>query len=273
MLGLVGQNISYSLSPALHNYAIRKFVRDEVYLPFDIPPDGLDAFLDFFWKAGGVGFNVTTPHKRAIASKISGHQLSSVNTVWRGQTQWEAASTDGVGFANALQKLGRPLASFQNIVFIGAGGAVTALIEHFRSHAIGADIVHVLARSAAELPQFAPLRQEQLSTASLRKAIEHRPADTLLIQATNAPQKGNLLEELVPALVNFRGTFVDLVYGNPSALYFEALNRGLPTQDGEPMLIEQARESQRLWWGQALTYEEMAGVLRQELRRVSPQGS
>jgi hypothetical protein len=36
----------------------------------------------------------------------------------------------------------------------------------------------------------------------------------------------------------------------------------LVSQDGEAMLIEQARLAQKLWWGRALAYADLATALR-----------
>ncbi len=46
--------------------------------------------------------------------------------------------------------------------------------------------------------------------------------------------------------------FVDLVYKNPSDLFYEAERRGLPCIDGLPMLVEQAVLSQKYWWGTSI---------------------
>ena len=63
-------------------------------------------------------------------------------------------------------------------------------------------------------------------------------------------------------LHGFSGFVCDLVYSNPSKIYFAALNANLNAIDGEPMLIEQARASQKLWWKKSASYEEMLLALR-----------
>jgi shikimate 5-dehydrogenase len=60
----------------------------------------------------------------------------------------------------------------------------------------------------------------------------------------------------------FRGVFVDLVYGQPSALLKVATEKGIPSQDGLPMLIEQARASQQYWWGTSVPYSEILKELK-----------
>ena len=55
----------------------------------------------------------------------------------------------------------------------------------------------------------------------------------------------------------FDGIFMDLVYGKPSAIFQSLKQKGKICQDGLPMLIEQARKSQELWWGEAAPFKEI----------------
>ena len=64
MYGVIGNPVSHSRSPALHNAAMRAAGMDAVYLPLlvdDLQPF-LHAFPDFS------GFSVTIPHKVQHAS-------------------------------------------------------------------------------------------------------------------------------------------------------------------------------------------------------------
>jgi shikimate 5-dehydrogenase len=70
------------------------------------------------------------------------------------------------------------------------------------------------------------------------------------------------LKEFTGALSEYQGSLVDLIYDKPSALYFTALHRGIKAQDGLPMLIEQARLSQKLWWGKSASYEDLALAIK-----------
>lgn len=253
LMGVLGENIAYTRSPAMHNRAAAALGIDIAYLPLAMPAAKVASFLDAAWSMGAVGFNVTTPHKGLVASLVPTSGLTSVNTLYRGDSGWLAASTDGEGFARGLGRLGRELSSFSRLVILGAGGAAGAIQEYVASNVGAAPEIVVLSRSSAKTP---------LTVTALTEQLRDRGADTLLIQATSAPQRGDDLAALVPALERFKGVVADLVYGKPSALYFAAIARNLTAQDGEAMLIEQARLSQMLWWGKSASYEEMALALR-----------
>jgi len=269
LMGVIGEGISYTLSPRLHNAAATQLGVNIAYLRLDTPAAAVPALLDAAWHLGAVGFNVTTPHKGLIAGLTPGDGRSSVNTLYRGANWWEAESTDGEGFANGLMRLGRAFDSFTELVVIGAGGAVRAILSHRASLGGALPKVRVLRRNAARddlvraaLPADADVTFADLTVEALAVALRGRGEGTLLIQATSAPQRGNDLVGLVPALAAFAGVVADLVYGQPSALYAAARAKGLPAQDGAAMLIEQARLSQMLWWGRAATYEDLMACLK-----------
>ena len=75
--GVIGNPVSHSRSPALHNAAMRAGGLDAVYLPLLV--DDLPPFLAAFPDASG--FSVTIPHKvsllsNAHASLLPGHHAS-----------------------------------------------------------------------------------------------------------------------------------------------------------------------------------------------------
>lgn len=270
ILGLLGHGIGHTLSPKIHNFSAQQLGINCVYLPFSVAPEHLETTLKGLWHAGALGFNITMPHKLAVGKIATGRDVS-VNTLYRSaSSEMAATSTDGEGFCSGLLHLGRGVESFSRLVLIGTGGANRALVSHFAAVGITFERVTVLRRSdhgdaafkslglSAQKGRneihFAPLTADAL-------AAEAEGEDTLVVQGTSAPLKGEDLSFLTPGLAGFKGTLVDLVYGTPSALFHHHQAAGGPCQDGLPMLIEQARVAQHLWWGQSLPYEEIMGHL------------
>jgi shikimate dehydrogenase len=266
LLGLIGEGIDYTLSPRLHNRAIEVLGLSAAYLPLSMPAARVQSFLDVAWDLGATGFNVTNPHKRLVASLVDADGLTSVNTVFRGDKGWRGASTDGEGFVASLAAIKRDVTSFKHAVILGAGGAAESVV-HALAVAAPALTIDVLRRqdaSDAALRRVAgrSIGTHGLDLATLTTLLANKGDDTLLIQATNAPHRGDDLASLVPALASYGGVVIDLVYGKPSALYFAALAKDLTAQDGEPMLIEQARLAQKLWWGKSASYDELRAALK-----------
>lgn len=269
ILGLLGHQISHTLSPRIHNFSAQKLGLNCVYLPFDVAPADLSSVLPALWRVGAIGFNVTVPHKLAVGELVTGSPVS-VNTLYRqsdtqGHSAIAAASTDGVGFCRGLAHLGRDITSYSKLIVLGSGGASQALLSHFAAEGYDFADIALLRRSPRHDSAFTALPYAisfaPIAEASLRAAVAASDQDTLLIQATSAPLRGDDLSGLLPALQGFSGTIVDLVYGKPSALWRWGTDAGLPCQDGLPMLIEQARASQELWWQQSLSYSDLHAEL------------
>lgn len=272
LLGLLGQHTSYTLSPSMHNRAIYGFGLDQIYVNFDLEAASVAAFLDVFWKLGGIGLNITKPHKTLVASLIPNHGLKSVNTLVRGQDGWVAHSTDGSGFTQALERMRINASSIQTLIFMGAGGAAQSIATHMLAQPEYAlKKIIVFRRDEARDSVFKDLVDQQTvlefydwKPALLKAVLAAASKDTLLIQAASVAgtSVSPALADFADALVGFSGAFVDLIYDKPTALYFSALHHGIPAQDGLPMLIEQARLSQKLWWGKSASYDDLMSAIK-----------
>ncbi len=275
LLGILGNPVSHSLSPLIHNFSAAQLGINQVYVPFEAPYPQLNNFMSLMWDLGCVGFNVTTPYKEVVANLIPGAPGKSVNTVYRGSESWLGISTDGLGFARALNRLETPLAGFGKVVFLGCGGAVTAILEHITREFETCPEVVVLRRNPAmdavvkgRLPDGFPLRILDFVPQNLQREISGRGGETLLVQATSAPLFGETLQMFADMMSSFHGVFVDLVYRTPSALLQKAGVQGIPCQDGLPMLIEQARLSQEFWWNRSHSYDDIRNYISPNLGRL-----
>lgn len=202
------------------------------------------------------GFNVTQPFKQTVAAHFS---LTSVNTVYRQDNAFVATSTDGEGFWQGLAILKPPAIS--KLVILGNGGAALALFEFWQAKFPHCP-VWVLRRNARHDYLFKGAELLDPEPATLAATLTGDSSQTLLVQATSAVRKGDQLERFVSAVTNFTGIYVELDYDRHSQLYNHIKARGLRCQDGLPMLIEQARLAQKLWWGEAASSEFLYQALQ-----------
>ena len=126
-----------------------------MYSSFDLQEKHLSSFLQIMWECEAIGFNVTQPFKTTIAEILGLDK--PVNTLWRGPDYWLGASTDTLGFENALLRSKRPIQSFSKIIFIGSGSVVESIFSYLRTNLQFAGKVSILSRSK---PRF----QVDLST-------------------------------------------------------------------------------------------------------------
>lgn len=278
LMGLIGRDISYTLSPIIHNAALQFFKKNAVYLPLPMTQSHVESFIRTAWDLGVLGLNVTKPYKEAVAHLFPNSGLTSVNTLYRGNDWWIPASTDSEGLIRGLMRIGRSIDTFQHIVILGSGGAAQAIIEYLeknwgKHHFLKMPKISVCCRDIQKglkwkdrNPSFVSVYP--LTPLDVKERLCEGDLETLLIQATSAPRHNDMMDEYIPCLNHLKGAFVDLIYDHPSHLYFAALAKDIPAQDGEPMLIEQARLSQDLWFGKSLEYDLIREALRKEKKHI-----
>lgn len=264
--GLLGNNISYSLSPEIHNFSSRLLGRDSVYLAFNLGAQHLATFLEAAWSMDFGGFNVTQPYKNDVA-RIIGAKEESVNTVYRGPDGWLGLSTDGRGFLAACNRAGIQVATLKEIIFLGTGGANQSILQSLLTQTKLKKLTFMRRspkhddriRRATSLPtEFT-----EWSSDIFRDLVNQADEASLIIQGTSAPQNGDNLSGFKAALEGFRGSLVDICYGNHlSSLFHHARQKGLKVMDGLPMLIEQALLSQKLWWGNSAPYGQILELIK-----------
>ena len=84
--GIIGDPVSHSLSPAIHNAAFRRCGLDWVFVAFPVPPGGAARPSRRCDPLGIEGLNVTMPHKTDAAAACdeltpTARALGAVNTV------------------------------------------------------------------------------------------------------------------------------------------------------------------------------------------------
>ena len=133
IVGIIGEPITHSRSPQIHNAAIAALGLDYVYVPFHVQPDDLGAAIEGFKAANVVGINVTIPHKQYVIpylDEISREAtlIGAVNTVIFKDGAISGENTDAPGFLQAMQEDGLDVPQGGSAVVIGAGGSARAIV-------------------------------------------------------------------------------------------------------------------------------------------------
>ena len=252
VFGVIGNPIGHSLSPLLHNTALRELNRDGVYLPFKVDGDPLQFVRDFE-PLGLRGISITIPHKEARWDDLAevdslAKNIGAVNTlVWRGKNKWLATNTDAAAAADSLEAALKNNGQTMNgstVVVLGAGGAARAVA--FGVRARGGQIV-VLNRTQE--------RAEVLARDLGARACTHADLPALKIDAiVNTTPLGMypkvdtspLEKDQIP-----QGSIIfDTVY-NPlrTKLLNIAAERGCKTLEGMSMFIGQGMRQFEMFTG------------------------
>jgi shikimate dehydrogenase len=266
-LALIGSGISYSLSPVIHKFSATQLGLKISYELIDLPEENLSSLPDILKLKKISAFNITKPYKTSIEPLFMKGASEAVNTAYLKNGIWSFCSTDYIGFSNALEKKGINLEKVDDVIVLGSGGAVESILmglsQLISERKLSNKKIHVLNRSGKtpnKLKAFTGLESFEyfLSPEEFSNVCEKSP-HALIIQATPLPQLGNDLSEYADILPdNFVGSFYDLTYNQKNLLLEEFNKRSLKADDGLSMLIEQALESQKIWWGMCAPYNLVA---------------
>src|SRR5437868_6620339 len=105
--GLIGDPVSHSRSPAIHNAAFAAAGLDWVFVCFPVPRGSGRAAVRAVESLGIGGLSVTMPHKADAAAACDdltadAAALGAVNTVVPRDGRLLGAATDGDGFLRSL---------------------------------------------------------------------------------------------------------------------------------------------------------------------------
>ncbi len=277
VVGIVGDPVAHSRSPAMHNAAFRALGLDFVYVPFRVRPAGLKAAIRGARALGITGLNVTVPHKEKVICLLDGltaaaRLAGAVNTVYRRGDRLLGDNTDVYGFLRALAEAGYRTRGSRAVV-IGAGGAARAVVAAL----VRASAQHILVvnRSAARRMALARhflrhgARIMTSSLAVLRSAQSLAGAD-LVVNATTLGLRGERFVPLAYAATPERCLFVDLIYGRNTDFLQQARRAGRPTLDGTGMLLHQGAAAFRRWTGKEAPLSVMAQALAEAAENAKP---
>ena len=263
LVGLLGNPVRHSLSPVMHNAALKTMALNWRYLALPCESESLDQVLRGLRAVGCQGLNVTIPHKQAIADLCEelsplAQRLGAVNTlVPAANGGWYGTNTDVEGF---LAPLGaNDTWAGRHAVVIGCGGSARAVVAGLQT--LNLNNITVVGRRSEALQTFiADLQQDNAPlSACLDTAGELKDAiarATLVVNTTPVgmalhgdPEAMPLGAELWSGLSS-EAVLYDLIYTpRPTSWLTAGQRRGHRCIDGLEMLVQQGAASLRLWSG------------------------
>ncbi|MFL5805995.1 MAG: shikimate dehydrogenase [Roseiflexaceae bacterium] len=257
---MIGDPVSHSRSPALHNAAFARLGIAARYELWPTPHAELAARIASLRAPHILGANVTLPHKVATLPLLDrldpdAETIGAVNTIIReADGSLTGANTDAPAFLASLREDASYDPAGQSAVILGASGAARAAAVAL----VGAGIARlmvvnrtleraeqllgdVLAAADSDPQLFAIAQDDEALLELLAEA-------TLIVNATSLGWREGetpLAAELIPA-----GALVcDMVY-RPTRLLHDAASRGARTLDGAGMFVRQAALAFERWIGQ-----------------------
>ena len=262
LICLLGDPVSHSISPAMHNLSFQTLGLDYVYMAFKSSVEEFDNTVNTLKQIGARGFNCTMPCKRIAFERSdilspAAKLMNSVNTVVIEDGKLYGHNTDGVGYMRSVIDAGHDIIGKQ-MTLLGSGGASSAILT--QAALDGVSKINVFARKGnswnviekqveqinAETTCKVTLN-ELMDETTLRSSISE---SAILVNGSSVGMAPNIDGCLIPDTSYFHPELIvsDVIY-NPkqTKLMIMAKSAGLSTFNGMYMLLYQGAEAFRIW--------------------------
>jgi len=129
VLGIIGNPVKHTKSPAMHNFISGELGKNLVYVPFEVTGD-IGTAVKGAYELGIKGMNITVPFKTDVIPFLCdiddlAKEIGAVNTLVRKDNGYKGYNTDMLGLERAVVSEGIILEG-NTAVLLGAGGAARA---------------------------------------------------------------------------------------------------------------------------------------------------
>ena len=267
-LGLLGEKLSHSLSPKIHQMALSALDIAGSYELIEVAPEDLSEFMHTLKDGVFDGINVTIPYKKTVMTNLDdlsegAERIGAVNTILREGNRLIGYNTDYDGFG-ALLKANCIKVLEEDFTVLGAGGAAHGVLAYLSDH--GAKSITLVSRSPKKAEvDFLGLTAGTSMTVTGYDGLNL--TDKVLVNTTPMGMHPKADVSPIPsdALLGCKAV-VDLIY-NPSKtkLMLDAESLGVPAANGLYMLVAQAIKAEEIWQGRNID----ACLTRSIHRRIS----
>lgn len=277
VVGVIGWPVEHSLSPPMHNAALRHLGLDWVYVPFAVKPEEVARAVDGVRGLGLVGLNITIPHKAAVLPYLDEATaevwlLGACNTIVNDSGYLRGDNTDVQGFLRSVAEAGGSLSDCP-VVVIGAGGSARAVV--LAAVQAGAATVTVLNRTLSRAEELVAALAPAAASVPLRALALSDPETPVAVSEAkvivDCTPVGMYPRHEVPPVIPgewlHSGQLVcDLTY-NPrrTALLRAAAAAGAVAVEGTGMLVHQGALALEKWTGKPAPVEVMRRALLKAL--------
>lgn len=257
MAGVMGWPVAHSRSPLLHNYWLKRYGIDGLYIPMAVSPLKLEEALHGLVAMGMRGCNITLPHKEEALKYVDSvdalaKKAGAINTVVVDDNgKCSGLNTDIYGFTKNLETAGSAWKKRKPAAVIGAGGAARAVLVAL--HEQGCPEIRLINRTHDRAIDLARELNAQLGNtikvfawADRHDAME---GVKLLVNTTTQGMDGQPALDISLRALDDDALVTDLVYTPlQTPLLAEARKRGHVAVDGLGMLLHQAVPGFETWF-------------------------
>ena len=288
ILGVIGDPIEHTFSPAMHNAGLDELNLNYIYLPFHVKEDRLSDCIKGAKAMGIQGLNVTIPHKTNVMKHLDeidsvASMIGAVNTIQFNYHENNESSnqnnesiittkgfnTDGYGCVHAIEE--KTSIKGKKVTITGAGGAARAVA--FQMANSGIDELSILNRNASKAESLANDLNINLEKAGIDITINSYDIENLkkeldgsdiFIDTTPIGMYPNVNDKAIASADMLHEDLVvnDIVYTPmETSLIKEAIKANAEVVNGYKMLLYQGIRSFEIWLGREAPVDVMEKAL------------
>lgn len=278
-LAVIGDPISHSRSPQMHNPALRACGIDAQYIRVQVPEGSVGHAFRQFAACGFLGINITIPHKFEALAAVDevddlARVLGAVNTLVLRNGRLSGHNSDGPGYLRSVQEAFGVEVKDLRILILGAGGGAGRAVA-VQSALVGCKKLILANRSKAKSEQVAQEIGEVGHCLDVT-ALDWTDADIssaaknvdLIVNATPLGMRSTDARLLPPDSIEPRHFVFDMVYraegGTP--LLTDAQAVGARVVDGLTLLLHQGAISFEHWFDTPAPLQVMREGLHKAVR-------
>ncbi len=260
--GIVGENISYTMSPAIYQTLFTRHQIDAIYNCFDLAVGTLPAFVKTVRILPLAGFNVTIPYKEEVIQYLDRKDAicsatSSANLVINRSGRLCGYNTDYAGIAASIEDRLDCNVRGKDVLMIGSGGvARTAFYYLVRKRAGGITVLHH------------SRKRERKFSAWAKRVADKTPYLSAMLTSTSAPSSAALCINCTPA--SLESLFDKSRVKGMNGVFELRYNSGQHSRPGhlmgEYMLSVQAAENFRIMTGISVSLESIMKIIEKAER-------
>lgn len=250
---LVGENISYTLSPKLHKMFFQEMGIDGEYGIEDGKEEEekerfLESIISRIRNGNLNGVNITVPYKEKILKYIDvldseAERIGSVNTVVLEDGKIKGYNTDYIGVLATLDKMKIDIKN-KEVYILGNGGSARAVLH---AAEMRGGISYIVSRNK-NIPDGnnSIKKSENIITYSeMEKMISEERKKCILVNTTPLGNMNNLHE--TPVTQNIAERFQGVLDLHYRPLKTKLMEYSKNSENGLYMLVVQGIESEKIW--------------------------
>lgn len=245
--GVVGEKLSHSLSPNIHNRVFNLLNIEGAYKIVEIPKDRISNLGQSMITLGIKGVNVTIPYKQVVMEQLDfiskeAENIGAINTIYNKDGKLHGYNTDYYGFGMMLDNKNIKVKD-KIAVVLGNGGAAKAINAYLLDNKV--KDLYLVTRNKNSIDEI----DNRIKIIDYEELKEIK--GDILVNTTPVGMYPNVgVSPVSEEVINNFQALVDIIY-NPMMTEFLSIGKKLNKVicGGLYMLVGQAIKAEEIWQG------------------------